>query len=184
MLAAEQAWLQQTLCGPLGLRINDDQARRLLGYIDLLQHWNSTYNLTAVRERPAMLTQHLADGLAVVPSLLRHLETRALPGTPRLLDVGSGGGLPGALLAIVLPHLHVTCVDTVGKKAAFVRQVAGAQSRVGARAGRTVASPALRRDHGARLCLVGRFCPPHGPSLGAGRGVDGDEGQAPRRRNR
>jgi 16S rRNA (guanine527-N7)-methyltransferase len=91
-----------------------------LQYLDLLQRWNATYNLTAVRDRAAMLTQHLADCLALIEPLLR----RGITG--RVLDVGSGGGLPGVVLAIMLPALDVTCVDTVGKKAAFVRQVAGA----------------------------------------------------------
>ena len=126
MQAAELAWLQQQLCGPLGLTIDDDQARRLLGYVDLLQRWNSTYNLTAVRDRAAMLSLHLADCLAVVPALKRHMDQQSLSGGARVLDVGSGGGLPGALLAILMPQLQVTCVETVGKKAAFIQQAAGA----------------------------------------------------------
>ncbi len=125
MQAAEQDWLLRQVCGPLGLAVSDLQASRLLGYIDLLQRWNATYNLTAVRDRPGMLTQHLADCLTVLPALQRHLASAALSTPPRLLDVGSGGGLPGAVLAIMLPQLQVTTVDTVGKKAAFVRQVAG-----------------------------------------------------------
>ena len=104
----------------LGLAATPQQVQQLLQYLDLLQRWNATYNLTAVRDRQSMLTQHLADCLAVVLPL-----TRVLP-QGRVLDVGSGGGLPGAVLAIMCPALGVTCVDTVGKKAAFVRQVAGA----------------------------------------------------------
>lgn len=106
----------------LGLAVSPPQADALLGYLALLQHWNTTYNLTSVRKPAAMLTQHLADCLAVVEPLRRQLGSAA---APRLLDVGSGGGLPGVVLAIMLPDLDVTCVDTVGKKAAFVRQVAG-----------------------------------------------------------
>lgn len=125
MQAPEPEWLLQQVCMPLGIPATSDQIRRLLGYIDLLERWNETYNLTAVRDRAGMLTLHLADCLAVAPPLLRHLGlTASVAG--RLLDVGSGGGLPGAVLAILLPELEVTCVDTVGKKAAFVRQVAGA----------------------------------------------------------
>ena len=107
------------ICAALGLAPRPAQSRALLDYLDLLMHWNATYNLTAVRDRTAMLTQHLADCLAVI----RPVERVVLQG--RVLDVGSGGGLPGVVLAIMLPGLEVTCVDTVGKKAAFVRQVAG-----------------------------------------------------------
>lgn len=106
--------------GSLGLAPDAAQSTSLLKYLDLLQRWNATYNLTAVRDRDAMLTQHLADCLAVIPPLQRH------GAKGRVLDVGSGGGLPGVVLAIMLPPLDVTCVDTVGKKAAFVRQAAGA----------------------------------------------------------
>lgn len=108
------------LCAALGLTPRPAQSQALLKYLDLLLHWNATYNLTAVRERAAMLTHHLADCLAVV----RPVERQVAQG--RVLDVGSGGGLPGVVLAIMLPTLEVTCVDAVGKKAAFVRQVAGA----------------------------------------------------------
>ena len=103
----------------LDLEATPQQKQSLLQYLELLQRWNATYNLTAVRDRQGMLTQHLADCLAVVHPLSRVLQTG------RLLDVGSGGGLPGVVLAIMRPQLQVTCDDTVGKKAAFVRQVAG-----------------------------------------------------------
>lgn len=100
------------------------QRDALLAYLALLQRWNATYNLTAVRDPAAMLTQHLADCLAVVPALQRHYGRP--PPAMRVLDVGSGGGLPGVVVAVLLPMLDVTCVDTVGKKAAFVRQAAAA----------------------------------------------------------
>lgn len=108
------------ICVELGLAPSDAQASALTRYLDLLQRWNATYNLTAVRDRAAMLTQHLADCLAVIPPLRRHA------GQGRLLDVGSGGGLPGIVIATMLADWDVTCVDAVGKKVAFVRQVAGA----------------------------------------------------------
>ncbi len=111
------------LCQPLGLAPSPAQASALLGFLDLLQRWNGTYNLTAVRDPAAMWTQHLADCLALVPAIQRQGLKKA---PARLLDVGSGGGLPGCVLAIMLPSLHVSCVDAVGKKVAFVRQVAGA----------------------------------------------------------
>ena len=110
------------MCAELGLTPTEVQASALSRYLDLLQRWNATYNLTAVRDRAGMLTQHLADCLAVLPSLQRHAPQG------RLLDVGSGGGLPGVVLATMLPHWDVTCVDAVAKKAAFVRQVAGTLS--------------------------------------------------------
>ena len=103
----------------LGLAPSAAQSAALMQYLDLLQRWNATYNLTAVRDRAGMLIQHMADCLAVIAPLQRH----GVAG--RVLDVGSGGGLPGVVLAIMLPALDVTCVDTVGKKAAFIRQAAG-----------------------------------------------------------
>jgi 16S rRNA (guanine527-N7)-methyltransferase len=109
------------LCAGLGLTPTAAQLHALMSYLDLLARWNSTYNLTAVRDRAGMLSQHLADCLAVVTPLQRQLPT----GTSRVLDVGSGGGLPGVVLAALLPEVSVTCLDAVGKKMAFVRQVAG-----------------------------------------------------------
>jgi 16S rRNA (guanine527-N7)-methyltransferase len=105
----------------LALELADAQADQLLAYLALLQRWNATYNLTAVREPDRMLTQHLADCLAVINPMRRHVGPSS---SYRLLDVGSGGGLPGALIAILDPSMDVTCVDTVGKKAAFIQQVA------------------------------------------------------------
>lgn len=109
------------VCGALGLRVDDVTQDRLLAYLALLQRWNATYNLTAVRDPAEMLTQHLADCLAVVGPLRGHLGAGS---AKRLLDVGSGGGLPGVVLALLEPGWSVTCVDTVGKKVAFIRQVA------------------------------------------------------------
>jgi 16S rRNA (guanine527-N7)-methyltransferase len=105
------------------LQLKADEARldQLLAYLTLLQRWNAHYNLTAVREPTAMLTQHLADCLAVIEPLRRQFGRRPL----RVLDVGSGGGLPGVVIALLMPEADVTCVDAVGKKAAFVQQVAG-----------------------------------------------------------
>ena len=115
------------LCAALGLTPSVSQTAALNQYLDLLLQWNATYNLTAVRDRQRMLTQHLADCLAVVLPVQRALaKLPKLPTSTRVLDVGSGGGLPGVVLAIMLPQLDVTCVDTVGKKAAFIRQAAGA----------------------------------------------------------
>jgi 16S rRNA (guanine527-N7)-methyltransferase len=118
----ELAALQQRAAG-IGVALDDLRGKRLLAYLDLLERWNRTYNLTAVRERDAMREQHLLDCLAVVPPLRRRLTRSG-----RVLDVGSGGGLPGVVIAVMADDIDVCCVDAVGKKAAFVRQVAGALS--------------------------------------------------------
>ena len=104
----------------LGLSLSDAQYEQLLGYLALIQKWNKVYNLTAVRDPQEMLTHHLLDSLTAVVPLVRH--TGGQPA--KVLDVGSGGGLPGIVLAICRPELDVSCVDTVGKKAAFIQQVA------------------------------------------------------------
>lgn len=96
----------------LGLPLSAEQQACLLAYQRLLAKWNKTYNLTAIEAPERMLTHHLFDSLAILP----HVR----PG--RLLDVGSGGGLPGIPLAIAMPELEVTLLDTSGKKCAFMRQ--------------------------------------------------------------
>lgn len=110
----------------LGLLLTDESLTQLLNFLGLLQKWNRVYNLTAVRDPAQMLRQHLLDSLSVVQPLQRMLQLRGAPASARLLDVGSGGGLPGVVLAIACPSLQVTCVDAVAKKTAFVRQVASA----------------------------------------------------------
>ncbi len=104
----------------LGLSLDAGQQAQLLAYLALIQKWNKVYNLTAVRDPDEMFDLHLLDSLAVVAPLQRVAAGRPL----RLLDVGSGAGLPGVVLAICCPELSVDCVDTVGKKAAFIQQVA------------------------------------------------------------
>lgn len=115
----------------LGLSLDDAMQARLLAYLDLLAKWNRVYNLTALRDPAQMLTHHLLDSLAVVAPLRRHTQGRPA----RLLDVGSGGGLPGVVIAACCPEVTVTCVDAVAKKAAFVQQAAG-QLGLGNLAGR------------------------------------------------
>ena len=107
----------------LHLSLSDDQVRDLLYFQNLIGKWNKVYNLTAVREQAEMLTHHLLDSLAAVEPLQKYLQGRGLSAA-NLLDVGSGAGLPGVVLAICCPSLAVTCVDTVGKKAAFIKHVA------------------------------------------------------------
>ena len=105
----------------LGLALPDAAFDRLCTYLALLLKWNAAYNLTAVRDAAQMRVQHLADCLAVIAPLRRQVGRDRR----RILDVGSGGGLPGVVLAIAEPPWDLSCVDTVGKKAAFIRQVAG-----------------------------------------------------------
>ncbi|MGQ3115113.1 MAG: 16S rRNA (guanine(527)-N(7))-methyltransferase RsmG [Hydrogenophaga sp.] len=115
--------LRTTLqAGLQSLRLDLDarQVDLLLDYLGLLQKWNKVYNLTAVRDPAEMMTHHLLDSLAAIGPLQRQTQGRAL----QLLDVGSGGGLPGVVIAIACPQIQVTCVDTVAKKAAFIQQAA------------------------------------------------------------
>ena len=113
----------------LGLTLSEQQYVRLLDYGALILKWNKVYNLTAVRDFPGVLTHHLLDSLAVVLPLRHELEKQA-DGVPasgatwRLLDVGSGAGLPGAVISIMNDNIQVSCLDAVAKKVAFVQQVA------------------------------------------------------------
>lgn len=111
----------------LALGLSDAQVSLLMDFLALLQKWNKVYNLTAVRDPQEMLTHHLLDSLAAVAHLRRHvagLQQGGAVAAVKLLDVGSGGGLPGVVFAICCPEVDVSCVDTVGKKAAFIRQAA------------------------------------------------------------
>ncbi len=107
----------------LQLELNDMQVGQLLDYLDLIAKWTQVYNLTAVRDPAEMLTHHLLDSLAVIAPLRRHLAQAGLS-QAKLLDVGSGAGLPGVVIAICCPEVAVSCVDTVAKKAAFIKQAA------------------------------------------------------------
>ncbi len=126
----------------LGLHLNDGQAGQLLAYLRLLAKWNRVYNLTAVRDGADMLTRHVLDSLAVALPLKNHAQGRAL----KLLDAGSGGGLPGVALAICCPEMQVTCADAVAKKAAFIQQAAA-----------TLKLPHLRGLHARVETLAGPF---------------------------
>jgi 16S rRNA (guanine527-N7)-methyltransferase len=105
----------------LGLDLTAHQQKQLLDYLAMIAKWNKVYNLTAIRDADEMLTHHLLDSLAIISPLKKHLNTNK---AYRLLDVGAGAGLPGVVVAICCPHIAVTCVDTVGKKAAFIQQTA------------------------------------------------------------
>lgn len=140
----------------LALVLDDTQINQLLAYLDLIQKWTKVYNLTAVRTPQEMLTHHLLDSLAVVNPLRLKLgcasaesvgdETAPSPTRMRLLDVGSGAGLPGVVIAICCPQLAVDCVDAVAKKAAFVQQVALA-----------LKLPNLRGLHARAECLTDQY---------------------------
>ncbi len=94
------------------LAITDEAKQKLLDYLALMQKWNKVHNLTAVRDANEMVTLHLLDSLVVLP----HIDAK------HLLDVGSGAGLPGIPLAICLPDLQVTVIDSNSKKVSFMRQ--------------------------------------------------------------
>ncbi len=102
----------------LGIELGAGQRRQLLDYLDQLNRWNAAYNLTAVRDPGQQLVLHLVDCLAVVGPLAPWL-----PQGGRVVDVGSGAGLPGVVLAVCRPDVSVHCIDAVGKKAAFVQQL-------------------------------------------------------------
>jgi 16S rRNA (guanine527-N7)-methyltransferase len=124
----EVALLQALSVGvkALGLNVTEAQQRQLLSYMALIQKWNKVYNLTALKTPQEILTHHLLDSLSSISPLLRYLAqgAKGVDQEIELLDVGSGGGLPGVVIAICCPSIRVTCVDTVSKKAAFVQQVA------------------------------------------------------------
>ena len=123
MVHALKPGLRQGL-SELKLTLDDIQVQHLLDYLDLIQKWTKVYNLTAVRDPQEMLTHHLLDSLAAIAPLQRQLQALSIGASARMLDVGSGAGLPGVVIAICCPDITVHCVDTVGKKAAFIQQVA------------------------------------------------------------
>jgi 16S rRNA (guanine527-N7)-methyltransferase len=106
----------------LGLSMSEGVQEQLLDYMALIQKWNKVYNLTALRDPQEILTHHLLDSLSAIGPLMR--QASSFDEAFSFLDVGSGGGLPGVVIAICCPKVKVTCVDTVSKKAAFVQQVA------------------------------------------------------------
>ena len=105
---------RQLLAGAetLGVALSEGQAQQLIAFLDLLEKWNRAYNLTAVRDRQGMLHRHLLDSLSLAPFV--HTE--------HLLDVGSGGGLPGVVLALLFPHRRFTLLDGNHKKSRFLIQ--------------------------------------------------------------
>ena len=114
MNAPEEVLGQQLERGIAALRLSLSpvQHSKLLGFVELLAKWNQVYNLTAVRNPSAMITRHLLDSLAVLPFVKG----------PRVLDVGTGAGLPGIPLAVALPDLEFVLLDSVAKKTRFIVQ--------------------------------------------------------------
>ncbi|MDR3105400.1 MAG: 16S rRNA (guanine(527)-N(7))-methyltransferase RsmG [Yokenella regensburgei] len=96
-----------------GISLTDHQKNQLVAYVKLLNKWNKAYNLTSVRDPNEMLVRHILDSIVVAP----HLQGS------RFIDVGTGPGLPGIPLAIVLPHCHFTLLDSLGKRVRFLKQV-------------------------------------------------------------
>lgn len=113
----DRAALAQVLAAGIDemrLPVTPQQQEQLLDYLGLMFKWNSVYNLTSLRDPMQMVTHHLLDSLAAVPAFAQ---------AHNVLDVGSGGGLPGIVLAIVRPDMKVSMIDTVHKKTAFLTQV-------------------------------------------------------------
>jgi 16S rRNA (guanine527-N7)-methyltransferase len=97
----------------LNLNVTEHQVDQLLDFIKLIEKWNKAYNLTAIRNREEMARLHILDSLAIIP----HIEGK------RVIDIGTGAGLPGIPLAICLPEIHFTLLDSNAKKTRFVQQV-------------------------------------------------------------
>lgn len=96
-----------------GISLTDHQKNQLVAYVDMLHKWNKAYNLTSVRDPNEMLIRHILDSVVVAPHLVGS----------RFIDVGTGPGLPGIPLSIVLPDAHFTLLDSLGKRIRFLRQV-------------------------------------------------------------
>ena len=97
----------------MALKLSDQMIDQLMTYLNLVEKWNRVYNLTAIRERDEMIKLHFLDSL----SILNHVHVK------NILDVGSGAGFPGIVLAITKPELKVTVMDSVNKKTTFMQQV-------------------------------------------------------------
>jgi 16S rRNA (guanine527-N7)-methyltransferase len=114
------------LAAHTGLELSPEQCSALLHFSSVLLRWNRVHNLTAIRSGENVLTHHLLDSLAVVIPIERARAAAGRQGPqPRLLDAGSGGGLPAIPIAIARPRWRLTLVDAVEKKVAFLRQAAG-----------------------------------------------------------
>lgn len=108
----------------LGLTLSKEQQTQVATYVQQLSRWNRTYNLTAIRDTDQMLVHHVFDSLAIVPAMQQVLY-KYTANKINIVDVGSGAGLPGLILAIAQPSWQVECLDAVQKKMAFVQQMIG-----------------------------------------------------------
>ncbi|MFM6979444.1 MAG: 16S rRNA (guanine(527)-N(7))-methyltransferase RsmG, partial [Methylophilaceae bacterium] len=111
-MSAQQVLLQGI--AQLGLVIDEDKRQKLLAYVQMISKWNKVHNLTAIRDEVSMMTLHILDSLVTLP-LIQQDE--------HILDVGSGAGLPGIVIAICKPDVQVKVIDASQKKASFMRQV-------------------------------------------------------------
>lgn len=109
-------------CVKLGLALSSSQKHKLFAYLSGLLLWNKAYNLTAIKSPNEALVKHIFDCLAMIPTLDKLCDGRL---SVRILDVGTGAGLPAVILAIVRPHWHITALDSNGKKIRFIRQMVG-----------------------------------------------------------
>lgn len=113
-------------CQQLGLLLTDDQQQQLLYYLQQLLVWNKAFNLTAIKDPHEALVKHIFDSLTIVPQVNAVHQAAARAKTAQtLLDVGTGAGLPAAVIAIALPTLQVTALDSNGKKVRFIKQMVG-----------------------------------------------------------
>lgn len=96
------------------LQVTKDQISQLVGFVQMIDKWNKTYNLTSIRDVESMLLKHIMDSIVVAPHLSQS----------HYIDVGTGPGLPGIPLAIMLPETHFTLLDSLGKRVRFMKQVA------------------------------------------------------------
>lgn len=108
------------------ITVSETQAEQLLAYLGLMAKWNHVYNLSAIRDTDKMISHHLLDSLVILPVLEQWLsDSKRDQNHTSVLDVGTGGGLPGVVLAIMHPEWHITLIDPVHKKTAFLQQVKG-----------------------------------------------------------
>ena len=111
-------------CAEMNLSVTPQQVEQLIAYVQLMAKWNPVYNLTAIRETDKMVSHHLLDSLAILPTFERVVSEQTLSlNNPQIMDVGTGGGLPGIVLAIMHPQWQLTLIDPVHKKTAFLTQV-------------------------------------------------------------